>query len=81
MLNLSDLRVGEQAIVQGFTEGCLCYRQKLLAMGLTKGACFTVIRKAPLGCPVAIKTRDCILTLRQTEANCIVIARRELCVS
>jgi len=81
MLNLADLKIGEKAVIKGFNQGSPAYRQKLLAMGLTKGAQITVIRKAPLGCPMAIQIRDCILTLRQHEAHCLIIDRINSCAN
>ncbi|MDF2866922.1 MAG: iron transporter FeoA [Gammaproteobacteria bacterium] len=81
MLDLRDLKIGEQAIIKGFEAGRSPYRQKLLAMGLTKGTAFTLVRKAPLGCPIAIQIRSSILILRQNEANCLILDRINLCAN
>lgn len=75
MLNLSDLKIGEQALIKGFSNTCPIYRQRLLTIGLTKGAAFTLVRRAPLGCPIAIKIRDSIITLRQNEASCLLLEK------
>jgi ferrous iron transport protein A len=81
MSSLRDLKIGDKAIIKGFELACPSYRQKLLAMGLTKGTTFTLIRKAPLGCPVAIQIRNSIVTLRQLEAGCLIIDRISACVN
>lgn len=79
MLNLSELKIGDKALITGFTAGSSAYRHRLLAMGLTKGTTFTLVRRAPLGCPVAIKIRNYILTLRQAEANCLLLDKLKSC--
>lgn len=79
MLNLSDVKMGQQVLIKGFGKMCPAYRQRLLTMGLTKGAVFTLVRRAPLGCPIAIKIRDSIITLRQKEADGLLLEK--ICVS
>jgi len=74
-INLRDLRVGEQGKVTGFQEGDRIYRKKLLAMGLTRGTTFEVIRYAPMGDPVEIKLRGFALTLRKKEADALLIEK------
>jgi ferrous iron transport protein A len=81
MLRLSDLTIGEQARVKDFSAGEVAYRQRLLTMGITKGTVVTVVRKAPLGCPLAIEVRNCVLILRQNEANCLIVDRVTVCAN
>lgn len=52
-------------------EGAL--RQRILDMGLTKGAEVTVRKVAPLGDPLEITVRGYELSLRKREAACIVV--------
>ncbi|GAB4367050.1 MAG: FeoA family protein [Methylohalobius crimeensis] len=66
-MRLHDLSVGEKGRVLGFGQGNPAYRQKLLAMGLTPGTEFTVIRFAPLGDPIEIHVRRYDLSLRREE--------------
>ena len=47
------------------------YRHKLLAMGFIPGACFKVLRVAPLGDPVQIEIRGFLISLRKNEAACL----------
>jgi ferrous iron transport protein A len=42
-------------------------------MGLTPGTEFTVIRVAPLGDPVEIQVRGFHLSLRQQEADALIV--------
>ncbi len=48
-------------------------RQRILDMGLTKGATVTVRKVAPLGDPLEITVRGYELSLRKREAACIVV--------
>lgn len=80
-MSLKDLHVGDIAHVVGFEKSFLPYRQKMLAMGLTPGVEFTVIRIAPLGDPVEIRVRGTDLSLRQNEVAAIRIERVERQVS
>ena len=45
------------------------YRQKLLRMGLTRNAEFSVVRKAPFGGPIEIEVKGFRLALRSHEAD------------
>ena len=73
--HLSDLAIGQKAKVVGYAKGNKSYREKLLAMGLTKGTEFTVTRVAPLGDPVEISLRGFSLTLRKGEADAIEVIK------
>ncbi len=73
--NLKNLGIGDWGIVAGFQKGNKGYRKKLLAMGLTPGTEFNVVRYAPLGDPVEIKTRGFALTLRKNEAESLLVER------
>lgn len=69
-MKIKDMAVGQKALVTGYvTSTDTEYRQKLLRMGMVKGAQFTLIRKAPLGDPVEINLKGFNLTLRAKEAN------------
>jgi len=49
------------------------WRQKLLTMGILPGATLDVIRVAPLGDPVQIRTRRVSLALRQRDLADILL--------
>jgi Fe2+ transport system protein FeoA len=69
---LAELSVGGRAKIAGFAlEPDL--RQRLMEMGLTKGAECQLIRFAPLGDPVEVKVRGYHLSLRKAEAQGILV--------
>lgn len=72
---LKDYKVGETAVVLGYTEGDPVYRSKLLAMGLTKGSVVKVVKVAPMGDPVGIEVRGYDLSLRKAEADVLIVGR------
>lgn len=75
-MKLSELAVGESAVVTGYDGAGQAYRNRLLAMGLTPGTVLTVNRLAPLGDPVEILVRGFSLSLRKHEADSVEIERR-----
>lgn len=72
-VGFGDLKAGDRARVLGFQKGGIAHRQKLLSLGLTPGAEFTVERFAPLGDPVEIRVRDTFLSMRKNEASALLI--------
>lgn len=75
-MKLSDLKVGDNAAVTGFSGGSHGYRARLMAMGLTPGTCLLLKRVAPLGDPVEIEVRGFSLSLRRAEADVINVQRQ-----
>jgi len=65
--NLGDMKEGDTGRVVDYDSNSMPYRQKLLAMGLTPGTEFKIIRIAPLGDPVEIRVRGTDLSLRSGE--------------
>ena len=74
-VSIRNLGINSRGKVVGFGAGAKAYKDKLLAMGLTKGAEFTIIRVAPLGDPVEINLRGFNLTLRKAEAEVLLVER------
>ncbi len=74
-ITLDQMDVNERGRVTGYRPMERAYRQKLLTMGLTKGAEFSITRRAPLGDPVEIVVKDYHLTLRQEEARSVIVER------
>ena len=69
---LSQLSVGEGGkIVKVGGEGAI--RRRLLDMGVTPSAEVYFRKKAPLGDPLEITIRGYELTLRKTEAACVMM--------
>ena len=72
---IGEMAVGERATVAGYAKGARLYREKLLAMGLTRGTQLVVQRIAPMGDPVEIEIRGFMLTLRKDEAATLIVER------
>ena len=72
-LHLGDLGVGQSGRIVGYEKGSRAYREKLLAMGLTPGAPFTLTRQAPMGDPIEIEVRGFKLSLRKGEAAALKV--------
>jgi ferrous iron transport protein A len=74
-LSISDLDVGEAAVIVGYRGGGSSYRSKLLSMGLTRGTKIRLTKVAPMGDPVEIDVRDFSLSLRKDEARVLLLER------
>lgn len=68
MLDISKLVQGDRIRLLGFGHSDATYRRRLLALGLTQGAELSIVRIAPLGCPVQVEVRGTHLALRKEEA-------------
>ena len=69
---LSELAVGETgSVVKVAGEGRI--RRRLFDMGITPGAEVFMRKVAPLGDPMEITVRGYELTLRKSEAECVVV--------
>ncbi|NIN37070.1 MAG: iron transporter FeoA, partial [Gammaproteobacteria bacterium] len=51
--------------------------RRLRDMGLVPGTEVKVVGRAPLKDPVALRLRDFTLTLRNNEADCIMVEKQE----
>lgn len=70
MKELSNVEVGRHVRVEILTaEGLL--RERMLAIGLTKGAEVEVIRKGPSGDPTVYNIRGAMIALRRDEASLV----------
>ncbi|KIH77354.1 ferrous iron transport protein A [Geoalkalibacter ferrihydriticus] len=74
--SLRRLAVNERARITSVTAGGEIGR-RLRDMGLTPGTIVQVIGRAPLRDPVALRLRDFTLTLRNNEADVIMIEKLE----
>lgn len=76
VFSLSELKLGDSAMVVSLDLTSSADRQKLFACGLVPGTEVTVIRIAPLGDPMQIKLDgDVLLSVRKTEANYVKVNR------
>ena len=69
---LSEFKIGESGVIK-IVNGEGAMRRRLFEMGVTPGAVVTLRRKAPFGDPLEIRLRGYELTLRKTEASCVVM--------
>ena len=75
MIRINELVPGDRVRLISFGDTALPYRRRLLSLGLTCGAQLSVVRLAPLGCPVQIELRGTALTLRKEEASELLLER------
>ena len=75
MLTTPTLPIGAEVRLISFGETALYYRRRLLSLGLTCGQRVSIVRKAPLGCPIEIDLRGTHLALRKEEASLLIWER------
>jgi len=68
---LSDLKLGDAAIIDGFLEDDLS--EKLMEMGCVPGEEVILKRIAPFGDPIIISVAGYDLSLRMNEAASIIV--------
>lgn len=74
--SLKDLKIGEQAVVIGFTTEDV--PAKFYEMGFVPGTNLLVKNKAPFGGPICISivSNKSVLALRRNEADKILITKK-----
>ena len=70
---LKDMKVGEWALVSGFSEAGMRHHTRYLSLGLIPGNKISVLRVAPLGCPLQIKVGSTMLSIRKAEAEEVLV--------
>jgi Fe2+ transport system protein FeoA len=73
MTSLNQLAVGQRARITGYRKGNVTLLQRLLEMGLNRGAEVAVLRFAPLGDPMEISVRGYQLSVRLQEAALVEV--------
>ncbi len=68
---LSQLSIGQSAIIQGFTDEEISL--KLIELGVIPGTAVTMIRKAPFGDPIAFACLGALISVRLQEAATVLI--------
>ncbi|MBE5752521.1 MAG: ferrous iron transport protein A [Clostridiales bacterium] len=74
---LSEFKIGEKGVIK-IVNGEGAMRRRLFDMGVTPGAMVYLKRKAPFGDPLEVSLRGYELTLRKTEAACVVMKEVEV---
>ncbi len=75
MLKLNDVSVGKYAIVHDLSATEIL-RERMLALGLTRGAKVEVIRRGPSGDPTVYGIRGTMIALRKEEASLITVVEQ-----
>ena len=70
-MQLKDMAIGAKGRVKSMTTSTPEYRRRLL--GVTPGSALEVVRVAPLGDPIEIRIRGCLITVRKDEAEILDI--------
>lgn len=71
--SLDQVPVGQSVVIVGLSSRHEALRVRLLALGLTPEAIVRVARRAPLGDPIEVVTRNTAVSLRLSEAASILI--------
>ena len=71
MKKLSELNIGQQAIIHSFEKDDIFI--KLMEMGCVPGEKIKVEQVAPLGDPISVSVSGYILSLRLNEAEKIIV--------
>ena len=69
-IKLLQLRPGQRGIVQEI-QGEGLTRRRMLDLGMVPGTLVEVVRRSPLGDPVAYQIRGAVIALRKDEASYI----------
>ena len=70
---LDRIPVGQSVVVAGLASENAALRVRLLALGLTPETVVRVARRAPLGDPIEIVTRNTAVSLRLAEAAAVFV--------
>jgi ferrous iron transport protein A len=72
MFKLDSITVGKYVTVEDLSSTEML-RERMLALGLTKGAQIEVVRKGPSGDPTVYNIRGAMIALRKEEASLISV--------
>jgi len=72
MINLNNISVGKFVKVNDLSASGML-RERMLALGLTRGAKIEVVRKGPSGDPTVYNIRGAMIALRNEEASLVSV--------
>ncbi|WP_127836426.1 FeoA family protein [Clostridium prolinivorans] len=72
MLSLNDAAVGSYVSIENLSSTGML-RERMLALGLTKGSKVEVVRRGPSGDPTIYNIHGAMIALRKEEASLIII--------
>lgn len=70
-VSLSDLSIGQSGIVSAFKDEEIAL--KLIELGVIPGVKVTMIRRAPLGDPLAFACSGSLISIRKNEASGVMV--------
>jgi ferrous iron transport protein A len=70
-VSLSQLKMGQSAIISAFNDEEIAL--KLIELGCIPGVKVTMIRKAPLGDPLAFACSGSLISIRKEEASSVMV--------
>ncbi|HIS13034.1 MAG TPA: ferrous iron transport protein A [Candidatus Ornithospirochaeta stercorigallinarum] len=71
-MTLGEAKVGSTVSVEKI-EGDGAYKRRIMDMGITKGTELYIRKVAPLGDPVEITVRGYELSVRKSDASCVIV--------
>lgn len=74
MIKLNNISVGNIVTVKDLSSTGML-RERMLALGLTKGAKIEVVRKGPSGDPTVYNIRGAMIALRNEEASLVSVVQ------
>ncbi|MFC3025553.1 ferrous iron transport protein A [Vibrio zhugei] len=75
-MKLSELEIGQAAVISGFDDLSSETRKKLMIMGILPNTAITLVRRAPLGDPLQVDVRGVSIALRSSIACSIQVETR-----
>jgi Fe2+ transport system protein FeoA len=76
-MTLNILKAGERGVIQRLSDIAPQVRQRLLELGMTKGALVEFIRTAPMGDPIEVRIKGYRLSLRRMEAEAVFVVKEK----
>jgi|GEM_PF-4545058 len=76
VLGISQLGVGDKAVVRGISSVSAALKQRLLAFGILPNSLIEIVRLAPLGGPVQLRLQgDFMISMRKEEAQAVKVEK------
>mgnify|MGYP002332934679 CR=1 FL=1 len=75
-MKLSELRDGEKGLIIE-VRGNSALKNRLLSMGIVRGAEIKMVRNAPLKDPIEFELKGYFLSLRRSEAENVIVEVKE----
>jgi ferrous iron transport protein A len=71
-MNLGEIAIGSSVTVS-HVGGERPFRRRMMELGLLPGTRVEVMRVAPLGDPIELRVRGCLLSIRRDEARAVEV--------